>query len=222
MYRRDRQMPGWPASPPKPGFRFSPCTGALTRTACPPPPPTTMWRAGGVGVEALVQGGVARKRIILDPGLGFAKRIEQNWEILNRLNVIVQFGLPLLVGASRKSFLGVLLPPDASLNERDALTATVSVLASQAGAWGVRVHNVQATVRALDVWAAWQRGGMGDVGVFESLWGQWWRGRGSTGDGGRGSHLSHRAAGVPPSRGVCDRARGGPGVCYLRRCVRLS
>jgi len=121
-----------------------------------------------VRVEALVQAGVARKRIILDPGLGFAKRIEQNWEILNRLNVIVQFGLPLLVGASRKSFLGVLLPPDASLNERDALTATVSVLASQAGAWGVRVHNVQATVRALDVWAAWQSGGMGDVAVVES------------------------------------------------------
>jgi dihydropteroate synthase len=112
-------------------------------------------------VDALVAAGVDTERLILDPGLGFAKRGEQNWQLLARLDVLEALGLPILVGASRKRFLGALLPEDAAVEERDLPTAVVSVLAAQAGAWGVRVHDVSGTRRALDVLGAWQSGRRG-------------------------------------------------------------
>lgn len=112
-------------------------------------------------VDALVAAGVSRERLILDPGLGFAKRGEQNWELLGRLDVLGELGLPILVGASRKRFLGAMLPDDATMKERDLPTAVVSVLSAQAGAWGVRVHDVRTTRRALDVLGAWQSGRRG-------------------------------------------------------------
>ena len=112
-------------------------------------------------VDALVAAGVDTERLILDPGLGFAKRGEQNWQLLARLDVLEGLGLPILVGASRKRFLGALLPEDAAVEERDLPTAVVSVLAAQAGAWGVRVHDVSGTRRALDVLEAWQSGRRG-------------------------------------------------------------
>jgi len=112
-------------------------------------------------VEALVAAGVARERLILDPGLGFAKRGAQNWELLGRLDVLGELGLPILVGASRKRFLGALLPDDAAMEERDLPTAVVSALSAQAGVWGVRVHDVRGTRRALDVLGAWQSGRRG-------------------------------------------------------------
>ncbi|MCP2371014.1 dihydropteroate synthase [Agromyces terreus] len=112
-------------------------------------------------VEALTAAGVASERIILDPGLGFSKTGEQNWEVLRRLDVLTGLGFPVLVGASRKRFIGSLLPDDATMAERDLPTAVVSALSAQAGAWGVRVHDVQATRRALDVVGAWQSGSRG-------------------------------------------------------------
>ena len=112
-------------------------------------------------VDALVEAGVATERIILDPGLGEAETGEQNWEVLGRLDVLSELGLPILIGASRKRFIGSLLPDGAPMLERDLPTAVVSALSAAAGVWGVRVHDVQATRRALDVVSAWQSGSRG-------------------------------------------------------------
>lgn len=112
-------------------------------------------------VDALVAAGVSADRLILDPGLGFAKRGEHNWQLLARLGELQALGLPVLVGASRKRFIGAMLPADAPIEERDLPTAVISALSAQAGAWAVRVHDVVATRRALDVVGAWQSGRRG-------------------------------------------------------------
>ncbi|MEU2350720.1 dihydropteroate synthase [Modestobacter sp. NPDC049651] len=95
-------------------------------------------------VEDVVAAGVAPEQLVLDPGLGFAKNAEHNWALLAGLDRLVALGLPLLVGASRKTFLGRLLAgPDGGLRPvegRETATAAISLLAAQAGAWGVRVH----------------------------------------------------------------------------------
>lgn len=112
-------------------------------------------------VDALVDAGVAPERLILDPGLGFSKRGEQNWELLANLDVLAELGYPILVGASRKRFLGALLSDGAAVEQRDLPTAVISALAAQAGAWAVRVHDVASTRVALDVARAWQSGRRG-------------------------------------------------------------
>jgi dihydropteroate synthase len=109
-------------------------------------------------VEAAVAAGVAPDQLILDPGLGFAKTAEHNWALLAHLDRLLDLGLPVLVGTSRKSFLGTLLR-DADgrprpVAGRDAATEATSLLAVQSGAWGVRVHDVRSTVDALAVLAA--------------------------------------------------------------------
>jgi dihydropteroate synthase len=106
-------------------------------------------------VEAVLAAGVTPDRLVLDPGLGFAKRAEHNWQLLADLAPIQALGYPLLVGASRKTFLGTLLA-DAGGNPRgvdgrEAATTAVSVLLAQAGVWGVRVHDVRSTRDALRV-----------------------------------------------------------------------
>jgi dihydropteroate synthase len=111
-------------------------------------------------VDAAVAAGVDPARLIIDPGLGFAKSAEHNWTLLAALPRLVDTGIPVLVGASRKRFLGSLLadaggelrPPDG----RETATAVISALAMMHGAWGVRVHDVQATVDALKVVQAWE------------------------------------------------------------------
>lgn len=136
------------------------------------------WR-GGAGVEArysdvvsevrdellarvdeLTAAGIESERIILDPGLGFAKDPEHNWRLLARLDEFTALGHGVLIGPSRKRFIGALLPPEASILERDLPTAVLCTLAAQAGVWAVRVHDVRSTRRALDVWtmlqAAWE------------------------------------------------------------------
>ncbi len=107
-------------------------------------------------VAELIVSGVRPDRIILDPGIGFAKNTAQNWKLLSNLPALGTIGYPILIGASRKKFLGELLPEGASPKERDPATATISALAAQAGAWGVRVHDVAGTKAALDVWEAMQ------------------------------------------------------------------
>ncbi|MET0933461.1 MAG: dihydropteroate synthase [Mycetocola sp.] len=102
-------------------------------------------------LAAVEAAGVDRDRIILDPGLGFAKASEHNWEILSRLGELQSIGLPLLIGASRKRFVGTLLEEGASMADRDLPTAVISALLADAGIWGVRVHNVRATAVALNV-----------------------------------------------------------------------
>lgn len=109
-------------------------------------------------VDALSAAGVAAEKIVLDPGLGFAKNAEHNWALLGRLGELRALGHPVLVGASRKRFLGALLPEGAAPAERDLPTAVVSVLSAQAGAWAVRVHDVAGTRVALEVLASWQSG----------------------------------------------------------------
>ncbi len=112
-------------------------------------------------VDAAVRAGVDPSRLIIDPGLGFAKTAQHNWALLNALPEFVGTGIPVLVGASRKRFLGSLLaaadgtprPPDG----RETATAVISALSVLHGAWGVRVHDVRASVDALKVVGAWQR-----------------------------------------------------------------
>jgi dihydropteroate synthase len=109
-------------------------------------------------VEDVVAAGVAPGQLVLDPGLGFAKRGAHNWALLAGLDRIVALGLPVLVGASRKTFLGRLLAaPDGTVRpaeERDAATLATTVLAAEAGAWGVRVHDAAGSVDAVRTVAA--------------------------------------------------------------------
>lgn len=115
------------------------------------------------GVDAAVAAGVAPDRLILDPGLGFAKTAHHNWALLAALPEFVATGIPVLVGASRKRFLGTLLAdPDGTPRPpggRETATAAISALAGWHGAWGVRVHDVRASVDALAVTAAWRQAG---------------------------------------------------------------
>ncbi|TFV71269.1 dihydropteroate synthase [Blastococcus sp. CT_GayMR20] len=104
-------------------------------------------------VEDVVAAGVAPEQLVLDPGLGFAKRGEHNWALLAHLDRLVALGLPVLVGASRKTFLGTLLAaPDGTARpaeQRDDATLATTVVAAQAGVWGVRVHDAAASVDAV-------------------------------------------------------------------------
>ena len=108
--------------------------------------------------EAVVWG-VDPDKIIIDPGLGFAKTAAHNWALLGAVPEFVSTGLPVLVAASRKRFLSGYAPDGAPASERDTATAILSALAASAGAWGVRVHNVPATVFAFDAWSR----GIGDA-----------------------------------------------------------
>ena len=109
-------------------------------------------------ISELIVWGVAAERVIVDPGLGFAKTAEHNWRLLGHLDELVTLGHRVLVGASRKRFLAEFAPEGAPPKERDAATAIVSALAAQAGAWAVRVHDIVSTKAALDVWTAWEQG----------------------------------------------------------------
>ncbi|MCX6401910.1 MAG: dihydropteroate synthase [Propionibacteriales bacterium] len=116
-------------------------------------------------VDAIRAAGIADDRIVLDPGLGFAKLPHHNWELLRGLDALADLGFPLLVGASRKTFLGRLLEgPDGEprpVAEREAagvaLSALLAVGVGAAPVWCLRVHDVRAHRDALAVAAQWSR-----------------------------------------------------------------
>lgn len=100
-------------------------------------------------VDALVNAGVKLEQMAIDPGLGFAKDAEHNWALLRGVDELQGLGLPLLIGASRKRFLGGVAGDDELA--RDIATATISALMAQKKVWAVRVHNVAATKQAIAV-----------------------------------------------------------------------
>jgi dihydropteroate synthase len=107
----------------------------------------------------LAAAGVDPDRVILDPGLGFAKTSAHNWALLAALPHLTALGHPVLIGASRKRFLGELLGQPGMprpVEERDAATDAITALASAAGAWAVRVHDVRGSRDAIAVAGAWR------------------------------------------------------------------
>lgn len=151
-------------------------------------------------VAAAIAAGIPAERIILDPGFGFSKDPDANWRLLAALPLLARrLGLPLLVGTSRKRFLGTLLPDGADAAERDAATAATSLLAAQAGAAAVRVHDVASTVSALRVLDA-TTGAAGAPGATQ----------GWSIELGTGASVDPERHGVIELRGV--RARGHHGV----------
>jgi dihydropteroate synthase len=115
-------------------------------------------------LDAAEAAGIPRERILLDPGLGFAKRPEHNWELLSALEALEELGCPLLVGASRKSFLGSLLAEGGRprpVDQREHAHAALVALLALRGVDCLRVHDVRATRDALAVVAAMQAPGRG-------------------------------------------------------------
>lgn len=114
--------------------------------------------------EAALAAGIAADRLVLDPGIGFAKRPADNWPLLAHLDAVAGLGFPVLVGVSRKTFLGRLLADGAAkpraIEGREAAgVAVTTLLAAGLGrspVWGVRVHDVRAHADALAVVARWQ------------------------------------------------------------------
>ena len=111
-------------------------------------------------LDAAVAAGVGRERIVLDPGLGFAKTSEHNWELLRSIEVLHAIGQPLLIGASRKRFLGELLADSTGserpVGRRDDATAALTALAAWNNVWGVRVHDVKASADTVRVVRRWR------------------------------------------------------------------
>ena len=97
-----------------------------------------------IQLDRALAAGIKRENIILDPGIGFAKDAEHNWEILNRIDEFVALGYPVLIGHSRKRFLGGDSP-----DQREEATVQVTQSLVSKGIWGVRVHGVKANVKAI-------------------------------------------------------------------------
>ncbi|MBP2321349.1 dihydropteroate synthase [Kibdelosporangium banguiense] len=111
--------------------------------------------------DAAVAAGVDVGAIVIDPGLGFAKQAEHDWALLRGLDVLLGLGFPVLVGASRKRFIGRLLAAEDGTPRpaegREDATAAISTMAAAKGVWGVRVHDVQRSLDAVRVVAEWGR-----------------------------------------------------------------
>jgi dihydropteroate synthase len=116
-------------------------------------------------VNAATEAGIERSKIVIDPGLGFAKDMKQNWQLVARLDELEKLGLPILVGASRKRFIAGALdqeePNSVSHERRDVATAVLTALLMQRKLWGVRVHNVLATTDAISIVGALHEGEQG-------------------------------------------------------------
>ncbi|GAB3712402.1 dihydropteroate synthase [Mariniluteicoccus flavus] len=105
-------------------------------------------------VDAALAAGVREARLVVDPGIGFAKTAGHNWELLRRLDEIESLGLPVLVGVSRKRFLGELLATsgtERAPKRRDAATAAITTVCAQRRVWAVRTHSVRDQCDAIAV-----------------------------------------------------------------------
>ena len=103
---------------------------------------------------AVCHAGVGSNRIVLDPGIGFAKTSEQNWALLAQLDAVQDLGYPVLVGASRKKFLGELLSQDGvarEVEQRESATTALTTFLATVKVWAVRVHDVRAARDAIEV-----------------------------------------------------------------------
>lgn len=109
----------------------------------------------GRRVAAAEATGIPKERLVIDPGLGFAKDMKQNWKLVARLDALEKLDLPILVGASRKRFIASAIEPEeptrADNDRRDLATAVLTALLLQRKLWGVRVHNVLATADAIAI-----------------------------------------------------------------------
>ena len=148
-------------------------------------------------VDAVLAAGVDPGRVVIDPGLGFGKRPEHNWPLLTHLGQLAALDagtFPVLVGASRKRFLGNLLAgPDGTprpFEECDGATVAITALAAAAGAWCVRVHQVPLNADTVRVAAAWHTAaaGTGQDGTGQESTGQEGTGQEGTGPEGAGPH----------------------------------
>ena len=101
-------------------------------------------------IEAALYAGISKSNIILDPGIGFAKGAEHNWELLNHIYTFEALGYPVLIGASRKRFLGE-LTGSSSPDSREAASIALTALLAKRGVWGVRVHSVKEHRDAISV-----------------------------------------------------------------------
>jgi dihydropteroate synthase len=112
-------------------------------------------------IDAALDAGIDRAHIVVDPGVGFAKEAEHNWALLAGVEDVGALGFPLLVGASRKGFLGrFLAAPDGTprpVDDRDDATTALTALLANAGVWGVRVHAVRASADVVRVTAEWTK-----------------------------------------------------------------
>jgi dihydropteroate synthase len=120
--------------------------------------------------EALAAG-VDPDRLVVDPGLGFAKTATHNWELLGRLPELATLGVPLLVGSSRKSFLGSLLAGEDGTArpvwDREDAGVALTTIAAMQRVWGVRVHAVRGSVDAVKVVTRWLEVGASGLGSVE-------------------------------------------------------
>jgi dihydropteroate synthase len=110
-------------------------------------------------IVALEAAGIARSRLIVDPGIGFGKGVAENLALLNGLALFHGLGCPVLLGASRKRFIGA-LSGEAPVEARLGGSIAVALKAAEQGAQIVRVHDVQETVQALKVWRGWRDQGL--------------------------------------------------------------
>ncbi len=112
-------------------------------------------------VDAALAAGISEDKIVVDPGLGFAKTADHNWELLQCLDELDSLGLPILVGSSRKSFLGTLLADESGnprpVLDREDANVALTTLAAVGGVWAVRVHEVRASVDAIKVVQRWRQ-----------------------------------------------------------------
>ncbi len=100
-------------------------------------------------VDDLIANGVNTEQIIIDPGLGFSKTPEQNWEILRNVDRFALLGFPILIGASRKRFLGE-LTGSSNPDDREAASIALTTLLAKARIWGVRTHSVKPHIDAIN------------------------------------------------------------------------